>query len=95
MTITVAELMTEDVVTLPADATIGEAMGALAETEHRHLPMLDEGHVVGMLSDRDLRRVEGLMALAVEEPAKAQEVLDQALSWDDIDEVLRAPRGQS
>ncbi|RLB50169.1 MAG: hypothetical protein DRJ42_19420 [Deltaproteobacteria bacterium] len=77
MSITVAELMTTDVITLPADATIGEAMGVLAETEYRHLPMLDEGRVVGMLSDRDLRRIEGLMALAVEDPAKTQEVLDQ------------------
>ncbi|MBW2460677.1 MAG: CBS domain-containing protein [Deltaproteobacteria bacterium] len=77
MSITVAELMTDDVVTLPADATIGEAMGVLAETERRHLPILDEGRVIGMLSDRDLRRIEGLMALAVEEPAKAQGVLDQ------------------
>lgn len=77
MSITVAELMTTDVVTLPADATIGEAMGVLAETETRHLPMVDEGRVVGMLSDRDFRRIEGLMALSVEEPAKAQEVLDQ------------------
>lgn len=77
MSTTVADLMTADVVTLPADATIDEAMGEFAESECRHLPLVEDGRAVGMLSDRDLRRVEGLMGMAVENPEKAGQVLAQ------------------
>jgi CBS domain-containing protein len=57
--------MTREVITISADATIGEVMTALTEHECRHLPLVDGDTVVGVLSDRDLRRVEGLLALEV------------------------------
>jgi acetoin utilization protein AcuB len=58
----VADLMSSDVVSIAGDATVGDAMTAFTEHECRHLPVVEDGEVVGVLSDRDLRRVEGLLA---------------------------------
>lgn len=50
-----AELMTEDPITVRADATIIEALSALRGAGVRHLPVVDaRGALVGMVSDRDL-----------------------------------------
>lgn len=58
----VSELMTRDVVSVDETATVGEAMGVLVEHGFRHLPIVRGGRPVGMVSDRDLRRVEGMIA---------------------------------
>lgn len=65
------DLMTKDVVTLPADATIGDALEMMADQEVRHLPVLEDGRLVGVVSDRVLRRAEGALALTVSEPTRA------------------------
>jgi CBS domain-containing protein len=52
---TASEIMTEDVTTIDADASLADALQLLAEIEVRHLPVLDDGELVGMLSDRDVR----------------------------------------
>lgn len=49
--------MTRDPVAVPADATLGEALRLMREHRVRHLPVVEGGEVVGMLSDRDLRLV--------------------------------------
>ncbi len=67
--------MTSDVVTIAADATVGDAMTAFTEHECRHLPLIEDSEVVGVLSDRDLRRVEGLLALEVKSPSGSARVL--------------------
>lgn len=54
--------MTRDVVTLAEDATLGEAVALLSEHGVRHLPVLRGKKPVGVISDRDLRRLEGAMA---------------------------------
>ncbi len=48
--------MTRDVVTVPSTATVADALDTLNVHTIRHLPVLDDGRVVGILSDRDLRR---------------------------------------
>lgn len=52
---TVDEIMTENPVVVSEMTTLGEALDILSELEIRHLPVVREGEVVGMLSDRDLR----------------------------------------
>lgn len=47
--------MTRDVVTVPSTATVADALDTLNAHTIRHLPVVDGGHVVGILSDRDLR----------------------------------------
>ncbi len=51
----VKNLMTRDPVAVPAGATLGEALRLMREHRVRHLPVVERGEVVGMLSDRDLR----------------------------------------
>lgn len=60
--------MTKKVSTLEATATIGDAMQEMSEHEIRHLPVMRDGHVIGVLSDRDLRRVEGALARSIDDP---------------------------
>ncbi|MBN1652326.1 MAG: CBS domain-containing protein [Deltaproteobacteria bacterium] len=52
---TVDEIMTKDPVVASETTTLGEALEILSELEIRHLPVVRDGDLVGMLSDRDLR----------------------------------------
>ena len=52
---TVEEIMTENVKTVRDTDSLGEAFELLAELDIRHLPVVRDDEVVGMLSDRDLR----------------------------------------
>jgi len=47
--------MTSDPVTIAPGATAGEALALMRQRHIRHLPVVDGGRLVGMLSDRDLR----------------------------------------
>jgi acetoin utilization protein AcuB len=51
----VSDVMTEDPTWVEETTTLGEAVIALLKTHARHLPVLRDGVVVGVLSDRDLR----------------------------------------
>jgi len=55
---TAAELMTTEVITVAATATIGEAARVMHERRVKRLPVTDgEGHLVGIVSRRDLLSV--------------------------------------
>jgi CBS domain-containing protein len=56
---TVDDLMTPDVVTIGQDATIEEARERCREIHARHLPIVEDGRLVGIVSDRDLRAAVG------------------------------------
>jgi len=56
--VTARELMTLKPATLTAQATIAEAWDLMREMEIRHVPVIDSSGLVGMLSDRDLARVD-------------------------------------
>lgn len=45
--------------TVTSDTTLGEAGELLRAMDVRHLPVVQDERVVGMLSDRDLRRAQG------------------------------------
>ncbi|MFK7992441.1 MAG: CBS domain-containing protein [Sandaracinaceae bacterium] len=49
------ELMTADVVTVREDTPLAAALEVMQENGIRHLPVVREGQLVGMLSDRDLQ----------------------------------------
>lgn len=51
----VSEVMTEDPVFVNVEQTVGDAVAALLESHVRHVPVLKEGVVVGILSDHDLQ----------------------------------------
>ncbi len=50
----VSEAMTAQVVTITPQTTIADAARRMAEIESGALPVLDEGKVVGLVTDRDI-----------------------------------------
>ncbi len=52
----VRDVMTSPVVVIPADATVEEGMAMMSERRIRHLPVVEEGAVAGMISIGDLVR---------------------------------------
>ena len=51
---TAGALMTTYPVTVTPQATIAEALDLMRDLDIRHIPVVEEGALVGMLSDRDL-----------------------------------------
>jgi acetoin utilization protein AcuB len=51
----VKDSMTREVVVLSPETTAAEALAICRERRIRHLPVLEEGRLVGIVSDRDLR----------------------------------------
>ena len=54
----VGDVMTTDVICASADDDVQTAMRRMDEANIRHLPIVADGHVVSMLSIRDLMRTE-------------------------------------
>ena len=50
----VGDIMTKNPMTVSADATVHHCMEIMTEGRFRHLPVVDKGRVVGMLSIGDL-----------------------------------------
>lgn len=57
---TLAEVMTINPITITKSVTPAEAFAAMRENGIRHLPVLEEGQLVGLLSQRDLYHKEAL-----------------------------------
>jgi len=72
----VRDSMTRDVVTLSPQTTAAEALALCREKGIRHLPVMEEGRLVGMVSDRDLRSATP----ALGDPARA-EALQKIRVW--------------
>lgn len=51
----VEEIMTRDPISIEASSPLSEAIRVLFELDVRHVPVIDNGELTGMLSDRDLR----------------------------------------
>lgn len=52
----VSKAMTWNALTIDPDATVGEAMDRMLDGGFRHLPVMDGGTLVGIVSMRDLAR---------------------------------------
>ena len=57
---TAAEIMSSPVVTAPPTTTVAQAMTIMTDRRFRHLPVVDSGRIVGLVSIGDLvkRRIE-------------------------------------
>ena len=64
------DLMTPDPVTATPQATVAEVWDLMRELEIRHVPVVENGVLVGMLSDRDLARLD-IGRLLTDEGAEA------------------------
>lgn len=63
---TASDLMTADPTTVTPQASVAEALDLMRELEVRHVPVVENGALVGMLSDRDLARFDNARLLLVE-----------------------------
>jgi CBS domain-containing protein len=70
------DVMTPNPVTATAQASIAEVWDLMRELEIRHVPVVDEGALVGMVSDRDLARLDVAQVLTV----RGAEALGQELA---------------
>lgn len=73
--LTAADLMTREVITVDAEATLQEAVRTMVTRRIRHLPVMRAGKVVAMLSDRDVR----LMVTDLIDPAERQRYMTTTL----------------
>jgi len=52
----VSEIMTRDVLTIHPDQTVEEAMEIMGRRHIRHLPVVEDNHVIGVISIMDTNR---------------------------------------
>lgn len=69
----VEDIMSPNPIVVPVTASVRRARAILLEADVRHLPVVDEGKLVGIVSDRDFRSLEL-------EPGDAGDPLDRPLS---------------
>lgn len=77
MTILVRQYMTPSPHTIGRDQTLARAATVMREHHIRHLPVLSGGHLLGMLTERDVALVETLSGV---EPSR--EIVESAMSQD-------------
>ena len=71
--------MTRDVVTLGPGASAGEAWQVCRQKNIRHLPVVDDGRLVGIISDRDLRDAS---------PPRGSTGERDALNWSTLGDLM-------
>ena len=69
----ISQIMTKDLVTVGPGTSLRDAAKLMAERWIRHLPVLDEGKLVGILSQRDLA---GVLAGALNEPEALTQLVE-------------------
>lgn len=94
------DIMTDDVITITANATIGDALELMYSNDIRHLPVVSGASLIGILSDRDLRGVflpdpeqPGIVDVHQLEGRVAELMIRGPISVDpeaDIDDVIEA-----
>ncbi len=72
----VEEIMIRKPETVTPEDTVRTALEKLAELDARHLPVVEEGKLVGIISDRDLRSLSIELASATLDPARARKRLE-------------------
>ena len=75
----VRDSMTREVVTLGPDASAAEAWGVCQELRIRHLPIVEGGRLVGLVSDRDLRDTS---------PPRGSTGERDALNWSRLGDIM-------
>jgi len=76
----VAEVMTSKPVTATTSDSVRKVMETLFELDVRHLPVLEDGMLVGIVSDRDVREVAAPLLAIEERSTKLSPLLDQPIS---------------
>ncbi len=72
---TVSELMTPDPVTVAPQASLADVWDLMRDLAIRHVPVLDRGALVGMVSDRDIARLDLTAVLTLDGAAALRDEL--------------------
>jgi acetoin utilization protein AcuB len=75
----VQDIMTPNPYSVSVTTSVRQVLHALAEADVRHLPVVDEGALVGIVSDRDLRAL-GTLDGELSRPSAVREALAQPAS---------------
>lgn len=78
----ISECMTTHVTTLPIDAAPSEARRLLSREDINHLPVIERGRVVGVLSSRDL--IRALRAAGASRGEAIDAILDRSANVADL-----------
>jgi len=78
--LTMADWMTKDPATVEAKQTIGEALVLMYQREIRHLPVIEQERLVGVLSDRDIRQLLGKVRVTSAERSDEERYLRMPVS---------------
>jgi len=70
---TVSDIMTTDLVTTSADQTVNQCMGQMTDRRIRHLPVIEDTKVVGLISIGDI--VQAVIADQQEEIAHLEQYI--------------------
>lgn len=76
----VAEIMSAEPFAVKASEPIGRVLEKFAEADVRHLPVVEQGRLVGIVSDRDLRSFRPNLLLELEHPDQIRKLLTQPIS---------------
>jgi acetoin utilization protein AcuB len=88
---TVASIMSTDPITLGPKAAVGTALGLMDKHRIRHLPIVDDGRLVGIVSERDLRSCQPPLEEEWGRVGYAIELLEQPVADHMIREVHCVP----
>jgi len=75
-----AEVMSPSPYVARSTDSVGEVIRVLSEADVRHLPIVDEGALVGIVSDRDLRTILPWTSSELGESAPALQALSQPIA---------------
>lgn len=91
----VSQIMTPDPLTLPADASAYEAAVLIAHRGIRHIPVCDNGRVIGVLTERDLFALQRVSVRAINRTiAGTRSIEELQRVADDIRNLARSMLGQ-
>lgn len=77
----VRDIMTPSPHTLPADATLGEAVELMSGYRIRHLPVVENDRIIGIISDRDVKMALGPDAEDMSIDSMDTRLLDGPVDW--------------
>ncbi len=89
----VEELMSDNPFAVSVDETIGAVMNKLMEADVRHLPVVEDGALVGIVSDRDLRAFTPTAIAEFDHPQEVAQRLAQPIGSVMSSDVLSVTAG--
>ena len=76
MAMNAGDIMTKNPIALGADSTVRDVVNELLNADIRHVPILDQGAVIGMVSDRDIQGYALPLDMQLDDAAAANARLD-------------------